>query len=1051
VPIAVDYYAFWNAGQVVSVLNAVAGLVNSNAYGMLIRVVAVFGLLAVVLASIWKVRLMDVWSYVLIFALMYLGLVVPKVNVTVRDVQAGTATVVANVPLGIGFFASELTHLGYWMTTTYETAFAPAADVGRFARFGLAGPQRVLDSALRAQVQLPVVRINMSNLMKDCVIPELIDDSAKIIQISSSADVWATISASGWVNPARSTMVQVATPPEAVVNGGGTITPTPQACNDAIATTSAQLDLAVRDVTNRLATNGIATNLGLSATPATAGALSAAGSYFNSQVGNAAAILMGYTTTAEAIIKSQAGLSALQSATADVASPLGAAVGQATTVANLGTAINYRTMAQVAKDALPKLRNAIELLVVAMFPIMMILVLVAGMNSMAILKGYLIMLVWTQLWAPIYAVVNFMMITSDTSPYTQALAAVGGFSAGSMQLIADLGASSMDTAGMLALSVPVIALALAKGGEMAMSSMASGVLQPASSSAQSSGSSLGSGNNNIGNATWGNFSEGNVSRGNFQSGNSSAMQARTGANFDASNSYSDPGKYTSSSGYGTQTSVGGYGGPITSLKTADGREALATSIDSAAVTQAQQRMTAATEMATTTSARVGTAVQGASQSMQTYMSGVSSTTGGGSRNSVTDAGGRTDASVTGSSVGAENRSGLRLDESSRREAHGGASISPGGLIAGAAAGAAGGPKGAAAGVVMQVLRGVQGGGSIATGSGSTTEQGKVMSSRESAEQQGRVESALRAAKEMQGSATTQDEKRLAGNVVGSLQKLNTAMQERTAALQQKEGAERSLSEARDNSVKSSQAVPTNYSGVADGQGFLASKHPHGPGAELTSSAQVATVAASPQGQAALNAGAGFAGEFKNAEEVRSAAGSAVSALYGQGSAQATAAGNAAQGAAAAAARDGGVPSEGAGAAAAASVASGAGAVLEGSSVARDLGANAQDVRNDARLALHSGGGAGLAARQTEALGDYLTTGFTGAAQIEQQAKVGAAVSRLADYANSPAGGNPSLQTPEQRSQVRADQDLVASTLKVLTPTDAPPPPAREFTPIAAPK
>ena len=530
-----EYYAYWNGDQVVTILNAVAGITNSQSFTGLLRVAGVFGLMAAVIGAMFRQRFTDTWNFFLVFTLIYMGLVLPKVTVTVVDVRGGTAVPVANVPLGIGVFGAEMSHIGKWLTETYETAFSPPDEVARFGRFGIVGPQRLLNAAINASLDVPVVKTNLSNLMKDCVVPELLDQPQMVAQFGSSADVWAMIGSSSggvsWLNPARLTMVQkVATggQPSDIMQGAGTIEAVPETCVDAYTIINGQLSLAINGAINTIASKELPLNSGQSQTPGTPGALSTAGSYIKSRIEGANALLSGVSSTAERIIKQRATMDALGNGI-DASNPMAVSVGQAVGIGNLSSAINYKAMPQIAQDALPKLRNSVEMLVIAAFPIMVVIMLVSGLQALPLFKGYLVMMLWTQLWAPLYAVVNFMMITSDSSPYTALINAYGGQSVPAMGLMAQLGASSQDTAGMLTLAIPVIALALAKGGEMALTSMASTVLGPATSAAQSSGSQLAQGNSNLGNVSWGNVNEGNVSRGNY-----TANQVRSGSSIDTS-------------------------------------------------------------------------------------------------------------------------------------------------------------------------------------------------------------------------------------------------------------------------------------------------------------------------------------------------------------------------------------------------------------------------------------------------------------------------------------------------------------------------------------
>jgi hypothetical protein len=67
------------------------------------------------------------------------------------------------------------------------------------------------------------------------------------------------------------------------------------------------------------------------------------------------------------------------------------------------------TAYSVAMSGMPKFRNAIEMMAYAVFPIVVIMIVVAGQYAGTFLKGYLGTLLWVQLWPPLYAVMNYMM------------------------------------------------------------------------------------------------------------------------------------------------------------------------------------------------------------------------------------------------------------------------------------------------------------------------------------------------------------------------------------------------------------------------------------------------------------------------------------------------------------------------------------------------------------------------------------------------------------------------------------------------------------------
>ena len=61
------------------------------------------------------------------------------------------------------------------------------------------------------------------------------------------------------------------------------------------------------------------------------------------------------------------------------------------------------------RQALPVFRNVIEAVTYALFPLLVLLLLLtSGREMMIAFKGYAAILIWIQLWPPLYAVLNYM-------------------------------------------------------------------------------------------------------------------------------------------------------------------------------------------------------------------------------------------------------------------------------------------------------------------------------------------------------------------------------------------------------------------------------------------------------------------------------------------------------------------------------------------------------------------------------------------------------------------------------------------------------------------
>ena len=73
------------------------------------------------------------------------------------------------------------------------------------------------------------------------------------------------------------------------------------------------------------------------------------------------------------------------------------------------TSDSYKLMARIAESTMPKVRNAIELVQYAIFPIFLLFVVIGGHQAGGVIKSYAASLFWIQLWAPLYAVMNFII------------------------------------------------------------------------------------------------------------------------------------------------------------------------------------------------------------------------------------------------------------------------------------------------------------------------------------------------------------------------------------------------------------------------------------------------------------------------------------------------------------------------------------------------------------------------------------------------------------------------------------------------------------------
>ena len=481
------YTAYWNGEALYDVFNATAAIFGTGEFSRLSSLVVLAGLITVVAFGAIKNQGKGVISFLAATVFVWFILIVPKASVVIYDVRAETTHVVDNVPIGIAFPASLVNRLGYFLATTYEAAFSPA-DVASFTKFGAVYPERILEVLAATGPVTRSTRSALKSVIEGCILPEVLTDSGKAAALTQSTSLWETVTQDGWINPAR----------RVVLEGKGVLSCPRAASELAGLFETEELPALKRILGAKLAPE--------SADPAAT--LAAA-------LPQAESLLYGLSRTMDESLRQSVLLAAIpQAATSFTArsdAPSALAVALSRAQGNLASEINYRTMASIARDALPKIRNAVEFVVIALFPILVLLSLASGAASGMLLRGYLSLLLTVQLWPAVASVVNHLIVAADTGPFGALAREFGGNTLASLALIRETGATSQAMAGALMCMVPVITYALVRAGDVAVSSLVSGLMAPAQSAAASQGARLAAGNLEQGNVRMGNRTVNTVS------------------------------------------------------------------------------------------------------------------------------------------------------------------------------------------------------------------------------------------------------------------------------------------------------------------------------------------------------------------------------------------------------------------------------------------------------------------------------------------------------------------------------------------------------------
>ncbi|MDP1941939.1 MAG: conjugal transfer protein TraG N-terminal domain-containing protein, partial [Gallionella sp.] len=402
-----EVFAYWNIRELELVFNAVAAIVGSGDYLGLLRTLALVGMLAMAMAVLAGFsQLPDFGRWVIMLALFNAMLLVPKVNVVITD-RTGTqpSVTVANVPIGLAAFAHSVSHIGDWLTRSFETTFSLPTDI-QFRTNGTLFGHRVQQEVLHTKFDNSILTGNLMEFYRECVIPEYSTGFVVASDLAKSNDIWTYLS--GKTNPGR--LVTIRTIPGIPVP---TVTDA-YGCDVAYTYLTAQI-VAVN--TQQMNTLGRRLYPGLptaAANAAVQGAIQTSTNYMLSISTTALnatkqAAMSNFMIDAQYMLPAQLGDAASASAN----------LGQAQAIRS--TSESYKMMAKMAESTMPKVKNIVEIVQYSVFPIILLLVLLAGHKGGLVLKAYVMSLVWVQLWPPLYAVMHLVM-----TMHAQDLAAMTG-------------------------------------------------------------------------------------------------------------------------------------------------------------------------------------------------------------------------------------------------------------------------------------------------------------------------------------------------------------------------------------------------------------------------------------------------------------------------------------------------------------------------------------------------------------------------------------------------------------------------------------------------
>jgi conjugal transfer mating pair stabilization protein TraG len=433
----------------------------------LIRLVVLIGFMAVSITMLLPGQHWRGWGWIISVTVMSSMLFTPKATVSIVD-KTGTQApvVVSHVPYMLAMVTGVRSQMGYTITNLFETGFQTIPSSKRalpaelaYLNSGMMFGNRLMAAARTSTISDPTLRSDISNYIRNCVIPEF-NKKIDPATFEKSSDIWADMAST---NQALFTSYFAAAGP------GGVRVDT---CPVVYAALTAKLPNAAANMMASMAMMMYVDQVPADAVAKLDSSLVAA----YTKVGVADA-----SSTASSLIMQNAMINLLGETGENIAVAINdpasvlMATGQAQATASMNA--SFATQGRMAEESMPILRNSVEGILMGVFPIICLLAVMSEGNALkTTVVGYLYASVWIELWPVMFAVINFIGTTySARNIAGAAYTGVSGLSLMNANPIYSTAISDVSMVGWLVASVPALSGALLFGMHKMMSGQLSKV------------------------------------------------------------------------------------------------------------------------------------------------------------------------------------------------------------------------------------------------------------------------------------------------------------------------------------------------------------------------------------------------------------------------------------------------------------------------------------------------------------------------------------------------------------------------------------------------
>lgn len=475
-------YSFGGGETLRYIFNGLAMVLSFSEQGLassLIRLVGIVSIIWVLAIAMVRQSILPAVHWFIWFLCIVNVLLIPRTSVYICDPLSYQAVrpKVDNVPVLLAAVGSLISSIGKGLTEKLEQVFT-LPNYLPYHETGLVFGSRLMSESHLFRIQDPLFHENMQRFVQQCVVYDvMIGYKYTMKDLKSSKDIWQLVSEKA--SPLLGFLYKMPNPAESTI----------KTCQAGAKDLNEKWTTELQEASLKLGKHFFPNLQDAQARNA-----------FLEKLPQSYALLSKISLQASDILQQEMMVNAIQSASRAKAYQLGAAASYGSSKAALQQRASYEIAGEMARQALPVMKNVFEAIAYGAF--VFIFPLIALPNGYQTLATYLGILIWIQLWAPLYAILNLIMILSSQA---KSVAYVGleGLTLGTSQGLANLNQDISALTGWLSFSVPAIAYMMVKGGASSFVHLANHLGSAAQSAIASTGHEVSSGNISLSNFSQG--------------------------------------------------------------------------------------------------------------------------------------------------------------------------------------------------------------------------------------------------------------------------------------------------------------------------------------------------------------------------------------------------------------------------------------------------------------------------------------------------------------------------------------------------------------------